>query len=175
MKEFDEVKKKSRRKAKDNDDDVNDDALDHDVRALVRESSRDDHPSTSFCVLIRKTSTTTMTSSWLLTSTPFRRRAFGKKGRRRRRRKRNGSSGGEKAWSLLLLLFPRRRLGARGSRRHHISLYTLYTTQKRIRSRVFFWCVFGELFWREIFFSLFFVLFSSKAQQTRSILDRHTL
>ena len=173
MKEFDEVKKKSRRKAKDNDDDVNDDALDHDVRALVRESSRDDHPSTSFCVLIRKTSTTTMTSSWLLTSIPFRRRAFGKKGRRRRRR--NGSSGGEKAWSLLLLLFPRRRLGARGSRRHHISLYTLYTTQKRIRSRVFFWCVFGELFWREIFFSLFFVLFSSKAQQTRSILDRHTL
>jgi len=117
-----------------------------------------------------------MTSSWLLTSTPFRRRAFGKKGRRRRRRKRNGSSGGEKAWSLLLLLFPRRRLGARGSRRHHISLYTLYTTQKRIRSRVFFWCVFGELFLaRDFFFFLFFVLFSSKTQQTRSILDRHTL
>ena len=54
--------------------------------------------------------------------------------------------------------------------------YILYTTQKRIRSRVFFWCVFGELFLpREIFFSLFFVLFSSKTQQTRSILDRHTL
>ena len=118
-----------------------------------------------------------MTSSWLLTSTPFRRRAFGKKGRRRRRRrKRNGSSGGEKAWSLLLLLFPRRRLGARGSRRHHISLYTLYTTQKRIRSCcVFFWCVFGELFLARDFFFSFFILFSSKAQQTRSILDRHTL
>jgi len=27
-----------------------------------------------------------------------------------------------------------------------ISLYILYTAQKRIRSRVFFWCVFGELF-----------------------------
>ena len=104
-----------------------------------------------------------MTSSWLLTSTPFRRRAFGKKGRRRRRRKRNGSSGGEKAWSLLLLLFPRRRLGARGSRRHHISLYTLYTTQKRIRSRVFFWCVFGELFFfGERFFFLFFCTFFVK-------------
>jgi hypothetical protein len=57
-----------------------------------------------------------------------------------------------------------------------ISLYILYTTQKRIRSRVFFWCVFGELFLaRDFFFSLFFVLFSSKTQQTRSILDRHTL
>jgi hypothetical protein len=32
-----------------------------------------------------------------------------------------------------------------------------------------------NFFWREIFFSLFFVLFSSKTQQpTRSILDRHT-
>ena len=134
-KEFDEVKK-SRRKAKDNDD-VNDDALDHDVRALVRESSRDDHPSTS--LLTGKTSTTM--TSWLLTSS-FRRRAFGKK-RRRRRRKRNGSSGGEKAWSLLLL-FPRRRLGARGSRRrgeNHISLY-LYTTKKNSLSlHSFFLCV----------------------------------
>jgi hypothetical protein len=60
---------------------------------------------------------------------------------------------------LLLLLFPRRRLGARGSRRHHISLYTLYTTQKRIRSRVFFWCVFGELFLARDFFFLFFLYF----------------
>ena len=114
-----------------------------------------------------------MTSSWLLTSTTFRRRAFGKKGRRRRRRrKRNGSSGGEKAWSLLLLLFPRRRLGARGSRRHHISLYTLYTTQKRIRSRVFFWCVFGELLAR--FFLLFLYFFRQKTQHVEKT-DRHTL
>jgi len=116
-----------------------------------------------------------MTSSWLLTSTPFRRRAFGKKGRRRRRRrKRNGSSGGEKAWSLLLLLlFPRRRLGARGSRRHHISLYTLYTTQKRIRSRVFFWCVFGELFLKRRFFFLFFLYFFRQKHNTHVRRDTH--
>jgi len=115
-----------------------------------------------------------MTSSWLLTSTPFRRRAFGKKGRRRRRRKRNGSSGGEKAWSLLLLLFPRRRLGARGSRRHHISLYTLYTTQKRIRSRVFFWCVFGELFLARDFFFSFFCTFFVK-NTTHTFDETHTI
>ena len=117
-----------------------------------------------------------MTSSWLLTSTPFRRRAFGKKGRRRRRRrKRNGSSGGEKAWSLLLLLFPRRRLGARGSRRHHISLYTLYTTQKRIRSRVFFWCVFGELFLaRDFFFSFFCTFFVKNTTNTFDFRQTHT-
>ena len=118
-----------------------------------------------------------MTSSWLLTSTPFRRRAFGKKGRRRRRRrKRNGSSGGEKAWSLLLLLFPRRRLGARGSRRHHISLYTLYTTQKRIRSRVFFWCVFGELFLaRDFFFSFFCTFFVKNTTNTFDFRQTHTI
>ena len=117
-----------------------------------------------------------MTSSWLLTSTPFRRRAFGKKGRRRRRRrKRNGSSGGEKAWSLLLLLFPRRRLGARGSRRHHISLYILYTTQKRIRSRVFFWCVFGELFLaRDFFFSFFCTFFVKNTTNTFDFRQTHT-
>ena len=52
-----------------------------------------------------------------------------------------------------------------------ISLSILSTTQKRIRSRVFFWCVFGELFLaREIFFSLFFcVHHKSKTQQTHTI------
>jgi hypothetical protein len=55
-------------------------------------------------------------------------------------------------------------------------LYIYSILLKRIRYRVFFWCVFGELFLaRDFFFSLFFVLFSSKTQQTRSILDRHTL
>ena len=37
-------------------------------------------------------------------------------------------------------------------------LYIYSILLKRIRSRVFFWCVFGELFLaREIFFSLFFL------------------
>ena len=162
--------------------------IDHDVRALVRESSRDDHPSTSFCALTGKTSTTM--TSWLLTSS-FRRRAFGKK-RRRRRRKRNGSSGGEKAWSLLLL-FPRRRLGARGSRRrgeNHISLY-LYTTTKKnsllllnfcVCARVWvclslFLCVFLVNFFcmhDERFFHLFFSLRHVKNTHTHTHTHTHT-
>ena len=115
-----------------------------------------------------------MTSSWLLTSTPFRRRAFGKKRRRRRRRrrKRNGSSGGQKAWSLLLLLFPRRRLGARGSRRHHISIYTLYYSKEFVI--VSFFGVFLVNFFGEIFFSFYTFSFKKKTQHVEKT-DRHTL
>ena len=112
-----------------------------------------------------------MTSSWLLTSTTFRRRAFGKKGRRRRRRrKRNGSSGGEKAWSLLLLLFPRRRLGARGSRRHHISIYTLYYSKEFVL--VSFFGVFLVNFWRD-FFSFFYTFFVKKHNRLKRQTDTH--
>ena len=114
-------------------------------------------------------------TSWLLTSTSFRRRAFGKK-RRRRRRKRNGSSGGEKAWSLLLL-FPRRRLGARGSRRrgeNHISIYTLYYSKEFVVVEFLFLCVWNGTF--EIFFFLF-TLFSLPQKHTHThvrVTDTHT-
>ena len=58
-----------------------------------------------------------------------------------------------------------------------ISLYILFILRKKEFVLVvsFFGVFLVNFFWREIFFSLFFILFSSKTQQTRSILDGHTL
>jgi hypothetical protein len=62
---------------------------------------------------------------------------------------------------LLLLLFPRRRLGARGSRRHHISIYTLYYSKEFVIVS-FFGVFLVNFFWREIFFFSFFCTFFVK-------------
>ena len=51
-------------------------------------------------------------------------------------------------------------------------LYIYSILLKRIRSRVFFWCVFGELLAR--FFLLFLYFFRQKTQQVEKT-DRHTL
>ena len=55
-----------------------------------------------------------------------------------------------------------------------ISLSILYTTQKRIRSRVFFWCVFGELFLARDFFFSFFCTFFVKNTTTHTFDFRQT-
>lgn len=51
-------------------------------------------------------------------------------------------------------------------------LYIYSILLKRIRSRVFFWCVFGELLAR--FFLLFLYFFRQKTQHVEKT-DRHTL
>lgn len=43
-------------------------------------------------------------------------------------------------------------------------LYIYSILLKRIRYRVFFWCVFGELFWRDFFLLLYFFLQKKKTQ-----------
>lgn len=56
----------------------------------------------------------------------------------------------------------------------YLSLYSLLRKKEFVLVS-FFGVFLVNFFWREIFFSFFFVLFSSKTQQpTRSILDRHT-
>lgn len=55
-----------------------------------------------------------------------------------------------------------------------LSIYTILRKKEFVLVS-FFGVFLVNFFWREIFFSLFFILFSSKTQQTRSILDRHTL
>ena len=55
----------------------------------------------------------------------------------------------------------------------YLSIYSILRKKEFVLVS-FFGVFLVNFFWREIFFSLFFVLFSSKTQQTRSILDRHT-
>ena len=43
-------------------------------------------------------------------------------------------------------------------------LYIYSILLKRIRYRVFFWSVFGELFWRDFFLLLYFFLQKKKTQ-----------
>ena len=57
----------------------------------------------------------------------------------------------------------------------YLSIYSILRKKEFVLVVSFFGVFLVNFFWREIFFSLFFILFSSKTQQTRSSLDRHTL
>ena len=58
----------------------------------------------------------------------------------------------------------------------YLSIYSIRRKKEFVLVVSFFGVFLVNFFsTREIFISLFFVLFSSKTQQTRSILDRHTL
>ena len=54
----------------------------------------------------------------------------------------------------------------------YLSIYSILRKKEFVLVS-FFGVFLVNFFWREIFFSLFFVLFSSKAQQTRSTRQTH--
>ena len=56
----------------------------------------------------------------------------------------------------------------------YLSIYSILRKKEFVLVS-FFGVFLVNFFWREIFFSLFFVLFSSKAQQTRSTRQTHTI
>ncbi len=57
----------------------------------------------------------------------------------------------------------------------YLSVYSILRKKEFVLVVSFFGVFLVNFFWREIFFSLFFILFSSKAQQTRSTRQTHTI